>query len=49
MQFVDKIRPTDTCGSQGLTCANRWSQGMPYAAPRRGQLRRRFLVRAGRL
>ena len=29
--FVDKIRPTDTCGSQGLTCANRWSQGMPYA------------------
>ena len=30
-QFVDKIRPTDTCGSQGLTCANRWSQGMPYA------------------
>ena len=29
--FVDKIRPTDTCGSEGLTCANRWSQGMPYA------------------
>ena len=29
--FVDKIRPTDTCGTQGLTCANRWSQGMPYA------------------
>ncbi|MCY3752297.1 MAG: TonB-dependent receptor [Gammaproteobacteria bacterium] len=29
--FVDKIRPADTCGSQGLTCANRWSQGMPYA------------------
>ena len=30
-EFVEKIRPTDTCGSQGLTCANRWSQGMPYA------------------
>ena len=30
-EFVDQIRPTDTCGSSGLTCANRWSQGMPYA------------------
>ena len=30
-EFVDKIRPADTCGSSGLTCANRWSQGMPYA------------------
>ena len=30
-EFVGKIRPTDTCGSSGLTCANRWSQGMPYA------------------
>ena len=30
-EYVDKIRPTDTCGDQGLTCANRWSQGMPYA------------------
>ena len=43
-EFVDQIRPTDTCGSSGLTCANRW---MPYA--RRGELRGRFLVRAGRL
>ena len=30
--FVDKIRPDDIC-ENGATCANRWSQGMPY--PRR--------------
>lgn len=29
-EFVDKIRPDDIC-ENGETCANRWSQGMPYA------------------
>ena len=29
-EFVDKIRPDDIC-ENGATCANRWSQGMPYA------------------
>ena len=31
-EFVDKVRPDDIC-ENGATCANRWSQGMPY--PRR--------------
>ena len=31
-KFVNKIRPDDIC-ENGATCANRWSQGMPY--PRR--------------
>ena len=29
-EFVDKIRLDDIC-ENGETCANRWSQGMPYA------------------